>query len=203
MRGGLSSTGRSVRRVRGATLRDSMLDARIYRAALVPVLLAAIICAFSLEDQPAAIGTTLAPDAFSGARATRETQTLASAYPDRRPGGPDDAALARRVAGGFRGLQPAYEVSTPRFGGQTIDGERTLETVMARQVGAPGPELVVVGHRDAAGRGAAAELSGTATLLELARVVAGGRLRRTGTVVPTSRGGGRRPRARRPRPPPP
>src|SRR3954462_14101935 len=92
MRGGLSSPGRSVRRVRGATLRDSMLDARIYRAALVPVLLAVIICAFSLEDPPAAVGTTLAPDAFSGARATRDAQTLASAYPDRRPGGPGDGA---------------------------------------------------------------------------------------------------------------
>jgi Peptidase family M28 len=167
-----------------------MLDARIYRAALVPVLLAVIICAFSLQDQPAAVGTTLAPDAFSGARATRDTQTLASAYPDRRPGSAGDAALARRVAGAFRALAPAYETSTPRFGGQTIDGERTLETVMARQVGAPGPELVVVAHRDAAGHGAAAELSGTATLLELARVVAGGRLRRTVTFVSTSGGSG-------------
>src|SRR3954449_3467269 len=190
MRGGLSSTGRSVRRVRGATLRDSMLDARIYRAALVPVLLAVIICAFSLGDQPAAVRTTLAPDAFSGARATRDTQTLASAYPDRRPGGPGDDALARRVAAEFRALRPAYEVTTPRFSGHTIDGERRLETVMARQVGAPGPELVVVAHRDAGARGAAAELSATATLLELARVVAGGRLRRTVTFVSTSGGSG-------------
>jgi hypothetical protein len=167
-----------------------MLDARIYRAALVPVLLAVIICAFSLGDQPAAVGTTLAPDAFSGARATRETQTLASAYPDRRPGSPGDAALARRVADAFRALAPAYEVSTPRFSGQTIDGKRRLETVVARQVGAPGPELVVVAHRDAAARGSAAELSGTAALLELARVVAGGRLRRTITFVSTSGGSG-------------
>src|SRR5919202_4627464 len=167
-----------------------MLDARIYRAALVPVLLAVIVCAFSLEDQPAAIGTTLAPDAFSGARATRDLQALASAYPDRRPGGAGDAALARRVAGAFRGLAPAYEITTHRFTGHTIDGARRLETVMARQVGAPGPELVVVAHRDAAGRGAAAELSGTAAMLELARVVAGGRLRRTVTFVSTSGGSG-------------
>src|SRR5690349_25077876 len=99
MRGGLSSMALLVRRVRAATLRDPMLDARIYRAALVPVLLAAIVCAFSLGDQPPAIGTTLAPDAFSGARAMRELQALSSAYPDRRPGGPGDAGLARRVAG--------------------------------------------------------------------------------------------------------
>ena len=43
-----------------------MLDVRIYRAALVPVLLAVIVCAFSLQDQPSPVTTTLAPDAFSG-----------------------------------------------------------------------------------------------------------------------------------------
>ena len=62
--------------------------------------------------------------------------------------------------------------------------------MIARQVGAPGPELVVVAHRDAARPGSAAELSGTAALLELARVVAGGRLRRTITFVSTSGGSG-------------
>jgi hypothetical protein len=167
-----------------------MLDARIYRAALVPVLLAVIVCAFSLQDQPPAIGTTLAPDAFSGTRATRELQSLAAAYPQRRAGDAGDAALARRIADTFRGMEPAYEVSTPSFTGETIDGKRTLTTVLARQVGAPGPELVVVAHRDAAARGAPAELSGTAAMLELARVVAGGRLRRTVTFVSTSGGSG-------------
>ena len=47
-----------------------MLDGRIYRAALVPVLLVLIVCAFSLKDQPPALQTTLAPDAFSGPRAS-------------------------------------------------------------------------------------------------------------------------------------
>jgi hypothetical protein len=167
-----------------------MLDARIYRAALVPVLLAVIVCAFSLQDQPSPIGTTLAPDAFSGVRAERELRTLADSFPDRRAGDAGDAALARRIADGFRGMEPAYEVSSPTFTGETIDGNRRLTTVLARQVGSPGPELVVVAHRDAAGRGAAAELSGTAAMLELARVVAGGRLRRTVTFVSTSGGSG-------------
>ena len=116
-----------------------MLDARIYRAALVPVLLAVIVSAFSLGDQSAPMGTTLAPDAFSG---------------------------------------------------ETIDGKRTLTTVLARQVGEPGPELLVVAHRDAAKPGSRAELSGTAAMLELARIVAGGRLRRTVTFVSTSGGSG-------------
>jgi hypothetical protein len=167
-----------------------MLDARIYRAALVPVLLAVIVCAFSLQDRPAPITTTLAPDAFSGPRAAGELAGLADAFPVRRAGDAADAALAARIAGAFRGMEPAYEVSTPSFTGETIDGKRTLTTVLARQVGAPGPELVVVAHRDAAARGAEAELSGTAVMLELARVVAGGRLRRTVTFVSTSGGSG-------------
>jgi peptidase M28-like protein len=167
-----------------------MLDVRIYRAALVPVLLAVIVCAFSLQDQPTPVTTTLAPDAFSGVRAERELRSLADAFPQRRAGDAADTQLARRIADTFRGMGEAYEVTTPTFRGETIDGERTLTTVMARQVGAPGPELVVVAHRDAAGRGAEAELSGTASMLELARVIAGGRLRRTVTFVSTTGGSG-------------
>jgi hypothetical protein len=167
-----------------------MLDPRIYRAALVPVVLAMIVCAFSLADRPRPVGTTLAPDAFAGSRAARQLDDLASAFPSRRPGDPGDEALARRIAAIFRATSPAYQVSTPTFTGQTIDGERTLTTVIARQVGAPGPGLVVVAHRDAAGRGAKAELSGTAAMLELARVVADGRLHRTITFVSTSGGSG-------------
>src|SRR3954467_11755523 len=120
MRGARSSMWLLVPRVRAATLRVSMLDARIYRAALVPVLLALIVCAFSLQDQPSAIGTTLAPDAFSGQDADRDLQSLASAYPQRRAGDAADAALARRIADSFQGMGAAYEVSTPTFRGETI-----------------------------------------------------------------------------------
>jgi hypothetical protein len=167
-----------------------MLDPRIYRAALVPVVLAIIVCAFSLRDRPRPVGTTLAPDAFAGSRAAQELDALAGDFPVRRPGDSGDEALARRVAASFRATSRAYQVSVNTFTGETIDGERRLTTVIARQAGAPGPGLVVVAHRDAAGRGAKAELSGTAAMLELARVVADGRLRRTITFVSTSGGSG-------------
>ena len=166
-----------------------MLDPRLYRAALIPVLLAVIVCAFSLEDRPRPIGTTLAPDAFTGPRAAKELDAMAAAFPSRRPGDASDEALARRIAAELRGMG-SYQVSMNTFGGETIDGDRTLTTVVARQVGAPAPGLVVVAHRDAAGRGAKAELSGTAAMLELARVVAAGRLRRTITFISTSGGSG-------------
>ena len=169
-----------------------MLDPRIYRAALLPVVLALIVCAFSLSNRPRPIGTTLQPDAFSTAsqeRAMADLDRLASAFPARRPGDSGDAAMAARLAGLFRGMG-TYQVSTPSFEGETVDGKRRLTTVIARQVGQPGPGLVIVAHRDALGRGARAELSGTAVMLELARIVRGSRLHRTVTFVSTSGGSG-------------
>jgi hypothetical protein len=166
-----------------------MLDPRIYRAALLPVLLALIVGAFSLSDRPRPIGTTLQPDAFSQQRAMADLDALAGRFPARRPGDSGDAAMAVRLAQTFREMR-SYQVSTPSFDGETVDGKRTLTTVIARQVGQPGPGLVIVAHRDALGRGARAELSGTAAMLELARVLRGGRLRRTVTFVSTSGGSG-------------
>jgi hypothetical protein len=164
-----------------------MLDPRIYRAALIPVLFALIVGAFSLSDRPRPIGTTLEPDAFSVSRAQADLDAWVRDFPARRAGDSGDAALGARLAAAFRSMG-SYEVSTPSFQAETADGKRRLTTVIASQVGQPGPGLVVVAHRDALGRGARAELSGTAAMLELARVVRGGRLKRTVTFVSTSGG---------------
>jgi len=166
-----------------------MLNLRIYRAAFVPVLLAILVVAFSLEARPRAIGTTLAPDAFDGAAAFTALGDYAEGFPVRRPGDRDDTLLAERIARDLAVLGPGA-VRTFRDAGQTIDGERELATVVATRPGRPGPGLVVVAHRDAVGVPAKAELSGTAALVELARVAAAGRLRRTVTFVSTSGGSG-------------
>ena len=55
-----------------------MLDPRIYRMGLIPVVLAVIVLAFSLGDQPAPLTTTLAPDAYSGQNAYATMSTLAT-----------------------------------------------------------------------------------------------------------------------------
>lgn len=173
-----------------------MLDPRIYRASLVPVLLALLVVAFALQDRPRPIGTTLAPDAFLGREAGVLLDDLASAYPDRRPGSPGDEGLSRRVANELRrALQPAGApassvVEVQRFEGRTIDGRQDLVNVIATRPGRPGPGLVVVAHRDAVGRKAKAELSGTAALITLARIAGSGRLRRSITFVSTSGGSG-------------
>ncbi len=167
-----------------------MLDPRIYRAGMIPVLLALVLVAFSLEDRPRPFRTTLPPDAFQGTRAHAELARLAAAFPSRRPGSADDVALSRRVATQMR--RAGFAVRTHRVTAQTIEGEQPLTTIVAERAGIADSRVVVVAHRDAAGRGAAAELSGTAALLELARVFGAGqrRTRRTLTLVSTSGGSG-------------
>ena len=172
-----------------------MLDPRLYRAALAPVLFALILAAFSLEDRPRPIRTTLAPDAFAANRAFRDLKDMAKRYPLRRPGDAADEGLARRVAQELRdagqggGPRP-FSVRMARLSGETIDGDRQLVNVIARRAGAAGRQIVVVAHRDAADRGSIAELSGTAALVELGRVLAAANVRRTITLVSTSGGSG-------------
>ncbi|MEJ7783249.1 MAG: hypothetical protein WKF96_00505 [Solirubrobacteraceae bacterium] len=176
-----------------------VLDPRLYRAAFAPILLALVVAAFSLVDRPRPITTTLAPDVFDGPKAFARLQGLAAQFPERGPGSPGDEGLARKVEADFRAAfcPPAEAsdgvceaVSVRTLTGRTVEGERDLETVIATRLGAPGPGIMVVAHRDAAGRPAEAELSGTAALLELARVFGGRRTTRTLTLVSTSGGSG-------------
>jgi hypothetical protein len=172
-----------------------MLNGRLYRAALVPVAFALAIAAFSLTSRPRPLTATLAPDAFQGSLALADVKSLATAYPERRPGSTGDQQLAGRIAHDLEGLGGTagggFSVQTHRFSGQTIDGERTLTTVVAQRPGSTSATpIVILAHRDAAARGSQAELSGTAALVELARVFAARETRRTIILVSTSGGSG-------------
>ncbi len=163
-----------------------MMDPRIYRAAFVPVLFALILLAFSLENRPRPLVTPLAPDAFEGATAYTELRQLAGRFSDRRPGSAGDEGLARVVASRMQATR-GFRVRTVVHDGETIDGKRPLQTVIAERTGTVDERVVVVAHRDAAGSRAVAELSGTAALLELARVFGAPRqTRRTLILVSTS-----------------
>lgn len=165
-----------------------MLDPRLYRVAFVPVLLALLVAAFSLQDRPRPIGTTFTPEAFDNIRAQQTLDYLRGHFADRRPGSEGDEQLARFVAQQLRATVAAGTVVEHRYRATTVDGKRDLVDVIASRPGVPGPGLVVVAHRDAAHPGSAAELSATAALLELARVATDGRLRRTITFISTSGG---------------
>jgi hypothetical protein len=172
-----------------------MLNGRLYRAALVPVSFALAIAAFSLTSRPPPLKATLAPDAFQGSLALADLKSLAAAYPERRPGSTGDEQLAGRIAHDLEGLGGTagggFSVQRNRISGQTIDGERTLSTVVAQRPGSTSATpIVILAHRDAAARGSQAELSGTAALVELARVFAARETRRTIILVSTSGGSG-------------
>jgi hypothetical protein len=172
-----------------------MLNGRLYRVAFVPFLLALAVAAFSLGGRPLPLTSTLAPDAFEGQRAFDELRSLAARYPDRRPGSTGDDALAGYVAHSLEGLGGTagggFSVHTESFEAQTIDGERTLSTVVAQRPGSTSATpILIVAHRDAAASGAEAELSGTAALLELARVFAARQTKRTIVLASTSGGSG-------------
>lgn len=170
-----------------------MIDPRIYRAALIAVLLAFVLLAFSLENRPQPMRTPLAPDAFQGdrafARAYESGEGLSERFADRRPGSDGDNRFAAEIASQMRSA--GFRVRTVRHDGDTIDGRQTLRTVIARRPGTIDEQIVVVAHRDAAGERAEAELSGSAALLELTRIFGAARsVRHTLTLVSTSGGSG-------------
>jgi hypothetical protein len=165
-----------------------MLDHRLYRAAFAPLVLAVIVAAFALSDRPRPIGTTLAPDAFDGARAAATLGELARTFPNRRPGSPGDDALARRVEEELDRAGFAPRRTTARAA--TVDGDATLTTIVGERTGRNGRRLLIVAQRDAVSSDAAAELSGTAALIELARLFRGRTVRRTLTFASVSGAGG-------------
>ena len=172
-----------------------MLNGRLYRASFAPFLIVLVVAAFSLTPRPGALTSTLAPDAFAGNQAYGELRQLAAEFPNRRPGGADDQRLAGRIAQTIEGLggtaNGGFRVRLTHVRAQTIEGERTLETVIAQRPGATGASpIVIIAHRDAAASGSLAQLSGTAALLELARVFASRETQRPIVLVSTSGGSG-------------
>jgi hypothetical protein len=175
-----------------------MLDLRVYRAAFLPALVAVFVAAFSLADRPAPVTTDLSADTFDTssafgdeARPQRNSlNELARSFPDRRPGAPDDAALADRIAATFgledrRTRRTAFQVTRTSTEYDDVD----LETVVGVRPGLSSRRIVVLANRDArggAGGPGLAELSATATLLELARLFRQRDLRKTLVLVSTS-----------------
>jgi hypothetical protein len=161
-----------------------MLDPRIYRTGLIVVVLALVVLAFSLKDQQGALNPTLAPEAFNGSTVYSSIQRLAAQDPSRRPGSAGDDALASQVANSFN--SDGFTPRTTTFRARTVDGTRTLENVVAVRPGVTSDSIVVMAARDALTGPAAASLSGTATLMELANNLQGETLNHTIVLASTS-----------------
>jgi hypothetical protein len=169
-----------------------VLDVRVYRAAFLPALIALFVAAFSLVDRPTPLVSPLAADAFDGARAfggkaplRNSLHELADSFPNRQTGSADDAALADRVATTLRASdernRPAFKVTRHYTG--------AAETVIGVRPGLSSRQIVVISHRDSQARPGLAELSGTAAMLELARLFRARELRKTLVLVSTSGAG--------------
>ncbi len=169
-----------------------VLDHRVYRAAFLPALVALFVVAFSLSDPSKPRTTRLPPLAFDAGRAFASLRELARTFPDRRPGSPGDSGLAGRVAAYFEstGFAKASGVQRRRFAAETVDGATELENVVAVRQGLSNHTVVVLAHRDAVRGPAAAELSGTAAVMELARLLADRDLAKTVVLASVSGGSG-------------
>lgn len=159
-----------------------MLDPRLYRAVFAPVVLALIVVAFSLRERPPGLSATLAPDAFDGTRALQVLDGLAGRFPVRHAGTPADRALAARIAAALR--TSGFTVASVRRDGPS----GPVDTVVATRAGFTNRRVVVLARRDAVGSPAAAQLSGTAALLELGHALGGRTLKRTVVLISTSGG---------------
>jgi hypothetical protein len=156
-----------------------MVDPRIYRTALSVVALALIVFGFSFEGQPSAATTNVAPIPLAAGNSQTSLPVLSKEYPGRAPGSYYDGALAEHVAAELRSDQ--FVVSSSSFTAQTANGSRTLKTVIGTRTGiAPGTIVVVSDRDDVAG------LSGTAAMLDVARVLSGEPQHRSVMLVSTS-----------------
>ena len=163
-----------------------MLDVRVYRAAFAPALIALFVAAFSLTDRPPGVTTPFAPAGFDGGRAYTLLGELGEDFPERPPGSDADRALADRVADTFRANN--FRVSRSTSEERTVRGKTPLETVVGVRPGLSSRRIVVMAHRDSLGKPALAELSGTAALLEMARLFKVRELSSTLVLVSTSGG---------------
>ena len=163
-----------------------LVDLRIYRASFVLAVLALVVVMFSLESRPRSHASDLAPDAVSGTDAYRQAGQLVAAYPERQAGSPGDAALGNFVERRFRAL--GMETSRQRFFTDVEGKDTELSNVIGRLRGRSDRQVVILAHRDSAGRPGAASATGTALLLELAQAMDA--LDRRRTIVFVSADGG-------------
>ena len=163
-----------------------MIEPRIYRAAFLPALFAAIVSMFALESQPRALPQAAPADVlFEGTSAANTVRGIVERTPDRRVGAPGNAAVAQRVANAFRRF--GLTTTIDRFSDDGAD----LVNVVGRRPGLSRRQVVVVVSRDAPSvpdaTGTAAD---TAALIEFGRVLEGRATKKT-IVLASVDGAGR------------
>lgn len=162
-----------------------MLNARLYRAALLPALAAAIVMMFSVVTRPEGVRSEIPADGFEGDDAALIAQQLLAVAPQREPGSAGDETAADFVAKRFRQIEGG-EVIEQRFEGDFEGEEVELRNVVLVLAGVSDSQVVVTAPRDCAeGTCAASSAAATAALLELAANFDGTRHRKTLVLAST------------------
>jgi peptidase M28-like protein len=149
-----------------------MFDIRIYRAALIPVLFALVVVMFSVQDRPAPLTSTLAPDAFDAKGTSATVRQVTSQHPDRPPGSVGDSQLADMVEARLQSL-PGFETRRDVFSSSYDSRDVKMANVIGVLSGQSERQIVVIAHRDSVARPGTSSAADTAMLLELARASAG------------------------------
>ena len=159
-------------RARAAARIERPVNGRLYRGTWLLVGLPLLVAAFSVA-RPQPLPAPSLPPAFDRATALSLAQELARTHPDRRPGTSGDAAAARWLEGklglyGFRPVRDRFEAHDAR----AREGP-ARERQLASPAAARRTRSSCMAHRDntGAGPGANDNASGTAALVELARVL--------------------------------
>lgn len=165
-----------------------MIDLRLWRIALLPVIATIVVAMFSLEEVPRPLESPLPPDAFEGPAARELAGDLDAAAPEPRPGSESDAALAQLVLdrlaaiGGAAVSEQRFEA---RFGGEDVE----LRNLIGVLPGESDRQVALIAHRDvASGSGTATSIAATAAMLEIASGFAGATHEKTLVFVSTDGG---------------
>ncbi|MDX6662124.1 MAG: hypothetical protein QOG09_226 [Solirubrobacterales bacterium] len=165
-----------------------MIDFRIYRAMLLPALLAITVMMFSLGPVPEAKRSRLAPSGFDGARVAALAGDLAALAPDRRPGSAGDARVAAFVRQRF-GVIQGGQLTEQRFHGEFRGRDVEMSNVILTLPGQSDRRVVLIAHRDeSTGPGLASSAAATAALLEIGTSFSGSTHSKT-LVLVSSDGG--------------
>jgi hypothetical protein len=192
----MPSLPRAARRRRPAVDLDRPINTRLYRISLGAALLLALAVSFTVT-RPQVLPAP-PPPAFDSASAAALATRLATQYPDREPGtqGADRAAdwVVRTLAGyGYTVRRDRFEATIPGR------GRVPMQNLVAIARGRTSRAIVISANRDDTGDGPGADVnaSGTAALLELARLygnapttAGGGALKPTHTLIFLSTDGG-------------
>jgi hypothetical protein len=162
-----------------------VIDLRIWRATLLPVVAVLLLAMFSLQETPRALEPALPPDAFDGEAAATLARDLAAAHANPAPGSEQDEALADVVEERFESFE-AGELSEQSFTA-SVDGDDTeLRNVIMVLPGQSERQVAVMAPRDdASGGGAGSSIASTAALLEIATGLAGSTHEKTLVFVST------------------